>query len=280
MRVAELLRDPGYASKAAFEISKQGTDFTPWSAFKNETYLPHVGKDFTLITGHKYAGMWDTRFASSVKLGQWVVAPGHFVNNNVWNDEESGSQTLYATSPSKWAVVANHSRTDVRPGSIKSYPDTQKNFTDRPVDSFTEITAEYSMTSPPVGEWNECFDIWINGIGSKCTHEIMLWTNHRYNGVLPPKNAVESAMVTIDGQGYTAWKRQLNSTGAQYIALAMNPMKPAGSVDLLKVFRWLVERGWLKGTDKVAAVEYGVEIANTEGAERAFALNDYTLTAK
>lgn len=266
-----------FASHAAFVISKNGTDFTPWTAFKTGTYLPHVGKDFTLVTGHKYAGLWETRFVSTAKLGQWKVAPDLFVNNNVWNATESGTQMLCAVSPHKWAVIANHSRTDVRPGSIKSYPDAQKNFTDRPVDSFTEITAEYSMTSPPVGEWNECFDIWINGIGSKCTHEIMLWTNHRYNGVIPPKNAVESTTVTIGGQGYTAWKRQLNSTGAQYIALAMNPMHASGRVDLLAVFKWLIGKGWLEGTDKIAAVEFGIEIANTAGEERIYYVDDYQL---
>lgn len=270
-----------FASHAAFVISKGGTDFTPWTAFTKGYYLPHVGKDFTLVTGHPRANLWDTRFASSVKLGQWVVAPGHFVNNNVFKTAEAGTQTLYAASPSKWTVVANHSKPGVPPGSIKAYPDTQQNFTDRPIDSFTQITADYSMTCPPVGEWNAAFDVWIGGIGSKCTAEVMLWTHHRYNGPIPPRNAAEFTTVTIDGQTFTAWKRPLNTDDPRpYIALAMNPMKPTGSVDLLKVFRWLVDRGWLKGTDKVAAVEYGVEIANTEGAERTFALNDYTLTAK
>ena len=58
VRVAELLRDPVYATKAAFVISKGGTDFTPWSAFKSGSYLPFVGKDYTLVPGHPRAGDW------------------------------------------------------------------------------------------------------------------------------------------------------------------------------------------------------------------------------
>lgn len=58
VRVAEKLRDPEYATYAAWVISKQGTDFTPWSAFKDKTYLPYVGKDFRLVTGHPRAGEW------------------------------------------------------------------------------------------------------------------------------------------------------------------------------------------------------------------------------
>lgn len=57
-RVAEKLRDPKYATDAAFVISDGGTDFTPWSAFKHDTYLPHVGKDYYLVTGHPKAGEW------------------------------------------------------------------------------------------------------------------------------------------------------------------------------------------------------------------------------
>lgn len=203
------------------------------------------------------------------------------MNNNVWNPKEAGTQTLHAYSPSSWYVVADHSKPGVRPGSIKSYADTQKNFTNRTINSFTEITAAFDMTSPPVGEWNECFDIWVGGIGSKCTAELMVWTNHRYNGPLPPKNAAESVKVTVDGQGYTAWRRPLNPGDTRsYIALAMNPMRPSGKVDLLKVFNWLVSKGWLKATDKVAAIEYGIEIANTAGGPQTFRLNNYTLTAK
>lgn len=218
-------------------------------------------------------------WSSSEPKGQ-LATEGYLVNNNIWSDE-AGTQTMHVYSPHSWYVVANHSRTDVRPGSIKSYPDTQRNFTNRSVDSFTEMTASWITSYPAVGEWNSAFDIWMGGIGSKCTHEVMLWTHHRYNGKLPPSNATEATTATIDGQGFTAWRRPLNAGDSRwYIALAMNPMQPAGKVDLLKVFRWLVDKGWLKGADLVAAVEYGIELANTAGEERTYVLDDYQLNFK
>lgn len=201
------------------------------------------------------------------------------MNNNVFKAAEAGTQTISALSPGQWTVVANHSRPDVPAGSIKSYPDTQRNFTNRSIDSFTQIVADYSMTCPPVGEWDAAFDIWVGGIGSKSTAEVMVWTHHLYNGPLPPKNALESTTVTIDGQGFTAWRRK-NGNGGDYIALVMNPLKAAGSLDLLKIFRWLVDKSWLKGSDLVAAIEFGVEIANTNGGPQTFQLNSYTLTTK
>lgn len=216
-------------------------------------------------------------WSSAEKLGQLAV-DGYLVNNNVFS-AEAGSQSIHAYGPDSWYVDANHSRTDVRPGSIKSYPDTQRNFKDRPIDSFTQITAEYATTSPTVGEYDWAFDVWVGGIGGKSTAEVMFWVQHRYNGVLPPKNALESTTVTIDGQGFIAWRRK-NGNGGDYIALVMTPMKAAGSLDLLAVFRWLTSKGWLKGSDLVAAVEFGVEIANTAGGPQTFTLDNYTLTAK
>lgn len=59
IRVAAKLRDPAYASYAAWLISKGGTDFTPWSAYKSGDYAPHVGRDYALISGHPRAGSWN-----------------------------------------------------------------------------------------------------------------------------------------------------------------------------------------------------------------------------
>jgi hypothetical protein len=278
LRVAEEVRFPDKNAVAAYAISKKGTVWTPWSTFLSGAHLPEKGKDFEIVTGHPRANLWNVgepaEFSTSAPLGQ-LVSGDYLVNNNVFS-KDAGIQTLNVYGPDSWYVVADHSRTDVPPGSIKSYPDTQRNFTDRTIDSFKTITAAYDMTNPTVGEWDAAFDIWINGIGSKSTAEVMVWTDHRYNGVLPPKNAVNKVTTTIDGQGYIAWRRK-NGNGGDYIALVMNPLKPAGTVDLLKIFKWLVSIGWLKGTDKVAAIEYGVEIANTAGGPQTFRLNNYQL---
>jgi predicted chitinase len=234
------------------------------------------------LTGTVPVGMTTTRpnqapsWTGTDRLAQWPV-DGYLVNNNVHNPAEAGAQSIHVYGPRCWYVEADHSRTDVRPGSIKSYPDTQRNF-DRAIDSFSTLTSTFSMTNPPVGEWNAAYDIWINGFGSKSTAEVMIWTDHRYPASIPPKNATEHTKVTFDGQSFTAWWRE-SHPGGRYIALVMDTKTATGSVDLLKVLRWLVSKGWVKGSDKVSAVEYGVEIANTGGGPQTFRLNDFTLTA-
>ncbi len=57
-RVARLLLDPWYNAVAAYWISKGGTDFSPWTMFRNGMWLPHRGLDFEIKTGHPRAGEW------------------------------------------------------------------------------------------------------------------------------------------------------------------------------------------------------------------------------
>jgi hypothetical protein len=59
LRIAELVRFPDKNAVAAFAISKRGTDWTPWSAYKSGAYLEYVGKDFEIVTGHPRAELWN-----------------------------------------------------------------------------------------------------------------------------------------------------------------------------------------------------------------------------
>jgi hypothetical protein len=59
LRVASLLVDPEYNAMAAWEISREGTYFYPWSAFKSGDFVPYVGEDFELHSGHVRAHLWN-----------------------------------------------------------------------------------------------------------------------------------------------------------------------------------------------------------------------------
>jgi hypothetical protein len=59
LRIAEKLRDPLYNAKAAFAISKGGTDFSFWSVFTHDTYKKFLDVDYQLKTGHARADDWD-----------------------------------------------------------------------------------------------------------------------------------------------------------------------------------------------------------------------------
>jgi hypothetical protein len=59
-RVASKLQDPLYNAQAARAIvGPSGENLRLWSAYKNGSYLAHVGQDFVLHTGHFRAHLWN-----------------------------------------------------------------------------------------------------------------------------------------------------------------------------------------------------------------------------
>ena len=59
LRIASLLRDPLYNAKVAFAISKGGTDFSPWTVYREDIYKQYLDRDYPLRTGHARADDWD-----------------------------------------------------------------------------------------------------------------------------------------------------------------------------------------------------------------------------
>lgn len=210
---------------------------------------------------------------SSADFGQWSTN-GFLVNNNKWNTGEAGPQSIHACGYNSWYVVSDQPQIANNPGSIKTYPDTQKNF-NQTIGSFNSITSTFAHSAPAVGEWNFAYDIWLNGLATSSSTEVMIWTDHRYPGTLPPGGAQDTRTPTIDGISYKAWRRS-NGNGGWYIGLAMTEKRNTGAVNLLHVFDYLSSQGWTSDSTKVSAIEYGVEIAWT-GGPQTFRLNNYSL---
>lgn len=226
----------------------------------------------TVVTTPPPACVWST----SKQMDGHDFGGNWHVNNEVWNGDEAGPQTMCAQGYKSWTVVANHPKAGADKHSIKSYPDSQKLFSDPVLTSLTTVSSGFSQTTPTTGEWNWSYDIWMNDWNT----ELMLWTQHRYGGdhaaPLPPGDAQKTATAVIDGIAYTAWSRD----DGNYIALVMDETHASGTVNLRAVFDWLIGKGWLKATANLQAVDYGVEIADTAGGPQTFKLNDFSLVAQ
>lgn len=216
--------------------------------------------------------------------GRWQD-PAHSnvgVLNEVWNAVEAGPQTMNVCDATSWFVETNQPKMGVpkdRFGAVKSYPCTQVLFSKLPIAGLKTMTSSFAHKSPELGLWNWAYDIWIGGLGSASTAEVMIWPDYRYAGPLPPSGALKTDTVTLGGVTYVAWTRK-NSNGGDYIALVAkdaDQMRSSGVVDLLAVFRHLTSLGWLKPADTVAAVNYGVEVCSTEQVPATFYLDDFQL---
>jgi hypothetical protein len=58
-RCVSRLSSPLYNAKAAFVISKGGTDFSFWTVYREKTYEQFLDQDYQLKTGHARADDWD-----------------------------------------------------------------------------------------------------------------------------------------------------------------------------------------------------------------------------
>lgn len=207
-------------------------------------------------------------YVTSAQLGMWNLAP-YFVYNNMWNvNGYNVKQTLYACSYSDWYVVAtmDNSKGD---GAVKTYPDSHRDFSDPRISSLHSVTSTFAETSPHTGIYEDAYDIWINGIASSGSTEVMIWTDN--HGQTPW--GTDEGTVTFGGRSYTVWRK------GTYIAFVANTNFTSGSMDLLQFFQWIIGKGWIPGSSTLSQVDYGVELVSTNGVPTTFSFSDFAVNA-
>jgi hypothetical protein len=202
-------------------------------------------------------------WSSSAKQGKWTAPDGLYVNNNMWNSE-AGPQSIYVCTASSFYAISNQPNLASDPGSVKTYPSVARNFDDPTISSFHTITSTFGESIPAEGNWDAAYDIWTDD----WNNEIMIWNQERNQGQVPPSGSVSA---TIDGQGFHAWR------DGTYVGIYMNTFESSGSVNILDVFKWLESEGWMKASDTLTAIGYGVEISVTPGPET-FQITNFSLT--
>jgi hypothetical protein len=207
-------------------------------------------------------------FVTSDPNGGWSTN-GYYVHNNMWNASNySVKETLSACAYNNWYVTAtmNNNSGD---GAVKTYPNVHKDYNEPPISSFSSITSSFSETSPHVGIYNAAYDIWLNGVASNGSTEVMIW-NDNYHQV--PAGSVQ-ATVTFGGRSYTVWR-----TGT-YIAFVADSTFTSGTIDLLAMIRWIISKGWLASNSTIGQIDYGFELVSTNGAPATFAVHDFSITS-
>lgn len=207
------------------------------------------------------------QFVTSDPTGGWNDG-GYYVYNDMWNvSNYSVSQTLYACSYSNWYVVANMNNNS-GDGAVKTYPNAHKDFSETPINSFRAISSTFAETSPHVGIYEDAYDIWINGVASGSSTEVMVWTeNHGQR----PSGSVQGT-ATISGRTYTVWR------SGSYVAFVASSNFTSGSVNLLAVFDWIIGKGWMPASSTLGQIDYGTEIVSTGGAPATFAVHNFSVS--
>jgi hypothetical protein len=207
------------------------------------------------------------QFVTSEPTGGWADG-AYFVYNNMWNASNySVQQTLYACSSSNWYVVANMNN-DNGDGAVKTYPNAHEDFSEPKISSFDTISSTFSEQSPHVGIYEDAYDIWLNGVASSGSTEVMVWTENYHQ---LPSGSVQ-ATVTLDGRTYTVWRQ------GSYIAFVAGTNVSSGTVNLLGIFDWIMAKGWIPSTSTLGQIDYGAEIVSTGGSPATFSFTDFSVS--
>jgi Glycosyl hydrolase family 12 len=206
-------------------------------------------------------------YSTSAADGMLNASP-YFVSNNMWNASGySVSQTLYACSYSNWYVTATMNN-DSGDGAVKTYPNSQRDFNNT-ISSLSSVTSTFAETSPGTGIYEDAYDIWLNGLATSGSTELMIWTqNHGQT----PSGSVQGT-VTLDGRSYTVWK------SGSYIAFVANANFTAGTMNLLAFFQYIIGKGWIPSDSTLSQVCYGVELVSTNGVPATFTFSNYSVSA-
>jgi hypothetical protein len=192
---------------------------------------------------------------------------GFVVDQDMWNNH-GGTQTLRACSYRSWSVTATQPDTP----DVNAYPNVHRDLDAPRLTSFTEISSRFASTGPGAGSYNFAYDVWLNGVATDGSTEIMVWTDT--HGPKPDvRRRGTFTAGTSSGVRYAVYQ------GGRYVAF-LGPNRTAGRVDLLAFFRYAVHRGWLRPDSTVDQIDFGVEIRSTGGRPLDFAVTDFALTTR
>jgi hypothetical protein len=233
------------------------------------------GQGQTGTSGTASGGCDSPVYMTSAQFGGWPDG-NYYVANNMWNANAFNdvSQTLYACSYSNWYVVANMAN-DAH-ATVKTYPNVQMNFSRHPaISSLGSLDTTFAENSPNVGIYEDAYDIWINGIASSGSTELMIWNQN--HGQTPGGNAVASA--DLDGQAYTVWQRtgEVSSASTNYVAFVANTNYTSGALNLVDFFNFAIAHGYMPASSTVYQVDYGVELVSTNAAPATFTFTNFSV---
>jgi hypothetical protein len=210
------------------------------------------------------------RFVTSSSTGQTMGK--YYVHNNMWNvSGYNVSETLKACSPGNWYVEAkaDNSRGD---GAVKTYPNVHRDYNEPKLSSFRSITSRFASRSPHVGIYDGAFDIWMNGVASSGSNEVMIWTDnfHQY-----PSGSVVKRGLSFAHRTWTLYATDDHG----YLAFVPNKPLPSGSIALKHRLTYLVRHGYLPHGSRVGQICFGYEVVSTDGAFHRFKIDQFSIAS-
>jgi len=202
-------------------------------------------------------------FESSKATAVWTTTDGFRLNNNEWNPA-AGPQTIWGNSYENWGVQSDQAAGNKL---VETYPCIQAFYSNVPVLSYKAIQNGFTESMPDTTgvDAELADDVWMNNHAI----EMMIWVDN--HGQYPAGKII--AQATIDGQPFNLW------LGGKVYTFALVGNETTGVTDILASIKWLMQKGYVPATATLGQVDFGWEIASTDGSPMNFTMTNYWLHA-
>jgi hypothetical protein len=157
--------------------------------------------------------------------------------------------------------------------AVLTYPAMQMNFQNgTKLSNLKSVTSTFTVVPPtaPKNDWEVAYDLWFNPNNA---NEFMVWVYN--NGQTPGGNQVGTNVV-LGGRTYNIWWSSNGGTdGTVYFVLATNIT--SGTIDLLQLFQYASQHGWLPANSTVDQFDMGVEVCSTNGKNAEWTFTHYSM---
>jgi hypothetical protein len=226
------------------------------------TQLPAYASTCTTSTAQGSCGPYD--------YSQITSSDGSstYVNNDVWSPVAGWKESLTATDPGNWSVVANM---PAKTNQVVSYPDVQELYNDKPLSKFTSLTSAFTETmNPQSGTLAEAaFDLWLNN----WDYEIMIWNDNAGQDL---SDDTDLGSATIAGQKFEVYRNGPGGSGEELI-VSLDSNEQSGTIDILSTLNWLAGKGYLPSSNTLTSIDYGWEILSTGGKAETFQMSSFCI---
>jgi hypothetical protein len=201
------------------------------------------------------------KWQSSAPLAAWNNG-GFIVYNNEWN-HSAGPQTIWADSYQRWGVESTQQAGNT---AVETYPCVQKNYDNLPVSSIRLLRNGFTEAMPGNAKGLDAEaadDVWLNNYNI----EVMIWVDN--HGQRPSGNVIGHA--AIFGQHFAVWH------GGTDYTFALDHNETTGMTHIQASLRWLISHGYIPASATLTQVNFGWEIASTNGVPKDFSMTKYWL---
>ena len=226
--------------------------------------------------------VWTDTAANAVNTDQYTADTPYVVAMDMWNSSGIAanpiSQTMNVCSHGSWS--AQDKTTSSTNTEVLVYPNVHQDFINwstnvsPPLSNYSTITSSYAGNSSSPGDWEFAYDIWLNGVASSGSNEVMIWTqNHGQT----PGGSLVASNITVSGLSWDLYASSDNS----YIAFV--PVNggayPSGTLDLMAFFKYLMSSGHIPTASTLGQIDYGAEVCNTGGTTATYNVTNFSISA-